>query len=389
MNTDNICYDKINGIVVFHEKIIKFLSCLGTIEESDNNLLKKIIDKDDIGYLVLNENVNIFVYFIYDGAFSISDTTNIKYSCNGFGIQREYLNNIYIGFFKNNQKHGFGVANLYGNVSIGFWENNQKHGYHILKRSRIVYVIYNKFPKKKPDTFQIGMFDKNRLINGYAFNPVFLQNAFHLGFNNTKIILIHKIVEKVKKKYYLYQQEGKCLSSENYNIIKKIGFKEYLLSKNYIYENELYSQYFHYSNEKKIRSIISFKKNPIKIVLRWNDENCEKMEIFYSNGELIQNPCDVIQKKFIDSVPKYYLCPIGMDIMIQPAITEKKFTYEYKHIKKWFKKRKTEPLTNEHNSSCSLKFNSQLQMEIFQFICDFFSSKEYKQEEQSETKSSK
>lgn len=113
------------------------------------------------------------------------------------------------------------------------------------------------------------------------------------------------------------------------------------------------------------------------------------MEIFYSDGQLIRNPCEIIQERFRDSIPKYFLCPIGMDIMIHPVITERNFTYEYKHIKKWFEKKNTEPLTNEHNKSCSLKFNSQLQLEIFQFICDVFSSKEYKQGEQAKTRSSK
>ena len=168
------------------------------------------------------------------------------------------------------------------------------------------------------------MFAKNRLLNGHAFTPIFLKNAFHLGFNNTKIFLIDKIVEKVKTKYYLYE-EGKCISSENYDILEKIGFQKYSLSKNHIHENEFYRQYFYYSNEKKVRCTVSFKKKPVKIIFRLNDENYEKMVIFYSNGELIKNPCDVIQDKFRELIPKDFICPIGMDIMIQPVMTEKNF----------------------------------------------------------------
>ena len=396
MDIDKIYYDNINNIIVSTDntasngKIVHFLSCLGTVGESDITLLEKIIDKDKIGYHVLNENVNIFVFLIYDGGISSAfSDSNVKYFRNGFGIQREYLNNIYIGFFKNNQKDGFGAANFHGSTSIGFWKNNQKHGFHIFRRSRIVYLIFKKYPKKESETFQIGIFAKNRLVNGHAFNPIFLKNAILLGFYSKKIFLIDTIVERKKAKYYLYEQGGKCFSGDNYDILKKVKCKEYILSKNFIHENEFYRQYFYFSNEKNTRCIIFLKKNPVKMVFRLNNQNYEKMVIFYSNGELIQNPCDLIQDKFRELIPKDFICPIAMDIMIQPVMTEKNFTYEYIHIKKWFKKKNTEPLTNEHNKSCSLKFNSQLQLKIFEFICDFFSSKEYRQGEQSEIRSSK
>ena len=50
----------------------------------------------------------------------------------------------------------------------------------------------------------------------------------------------------------------------------------------------------------------------------------------------------------LDNIPKDYLCPITLEIMIKPAVAADGHSYEYSAILDWFKKgNRHSPMTGE------------------------------------------
>ena len=54
-----------------------------------------------------------------------------------------------------------------------------------------------------------------------------------------------------------------------------------------------------------------------------------------------------LSKKTYDNIPSDYLCPISLDIMLDPVVLDDGFTYDRKEIKRWFKQSRLSPMTNE------------------------------------------
>ena len=63
----------------------------------------------------------------------------------GFGILNVKNNKIYVGFYKNDYKDGFGIK-IWDNdkkAYVGFWKNNKQEGFgKLIKKDKIKYAIY-------------------------------------------------------------------------------------------------------------------------------------------------------------------------------------------------------------------------------------------------------
>ena len=88
----------------------------------------------------------------------------------------------------------------------------------------------------------------------------------------------------------------------------------------------------------------------------------------------IQNNLNVIEvlqsalDKFMDMVPKEFICPITSDIMNDPVIAEDGNTYERAAIVQWFEDHNTSPLTNVVLESKKVILNRALKSLIDSYI---------------------
>ena len=95
---------------------------------------------------------------------------------NGWGILNNKNNKIYIGFFKNDCKNGFGVMTWQNDKKafIGFWENNKQNGFgKTYYHNKYVYGFWRdgKIIKKIDEKEELEI--KFKDINKYFFS--FLQ----------------------------------------------------------------------------------------------------------------------------------------------------------------------------------------------------------------------
>ena len=67
-----------------------------------------------------------------------------------------------------------------------------------------------------------------------------------------------------------------------------------------------------------------------------------KIQDYLNVIEVLESALD----KFMDRVPKEFICPITCDIMNDPVVAEDGNTYERADIVQWFKDHDTSPLTN-------------------------------------------
>lgn len=67
-------------------------------------------------------------------------------------------------------------------------------------------------------------------------------------------------------------------------------------------------------------------------------------------------------------VPFEFLCPITNKIMKDPVTAADGYNYERKAIRRWFRKKRTSPMTNEEVSNLSVRANDELRSRIEVFV---------------------
>lgn len=125
----------------------------------------------------------------------------------------------------------------------------------------------------------------------------------------------------------------------------------------------------------------TFKKKHAKPIVTIQNNNC--VEIIFTNGRhltvsqqtfVIENPDDNIERRSFENeqlkskkFPKSMLCPITKAPMIDPVICLDGHSYERKAITRWFKKKKSSPVTNAKLNNTILIPNHALRNSITTF----------------------
>lgn len=78
----------------------------------------------------------------------------------------------------------------------------------------------------------------------------------------------------------------------------------------------------------------------------------------------VSNP----EQEFDAEVPFEFLCPITNKIMKDPVVASDGYNYERKAIRRWFRKKRTSPMTNEELSDLTVRANDELRSRIETFV---------------------
>ena len=74
------------------------------------------------------------------------------------------------------------------------------------------------------------------------------------------------------------------------------------------------------------------------------------------------------EQEFDVDVPFEFLCPITNKIMKDPVTAADNYNYERKAIRRWFRKKRTSPMTNEELSDLTVRANDDLRSRIEVFV---------------------
>lgn len=82
----------------------------------------------------------------------------------------------------------------------------------------------------------------------------------------------------------------------------------------------------------------------------------------------VVSPVSEPEQEFNTEVPFEFLCPITNKIMNDPVTAADGFDYERKAIRRWFRRKRTSPMTNEELSDLTVRANDALRNRIETFV---------------------
>lgn len=74
--------------------------------------------------------------------------------------------------------------------------------------------------------------------------------------------------------------------------------------------------------------------------------------------------------EFDTEVPFEFLCPITNKIMSDPVKASDGYNYERKAIRRWFRKKRSSPMTNETLTDFEVQSNAELRSQIERFVAN-------------------
>ena len=72
--------------------------------------------------------------------------------------------------------------------------------------------------------------------------------------------------------------------------------------------------------------------------------------------------------EFDTEAPFEFLCPITNKIMSDPVKASDGYNYERKAIRRWFRKKRSSPMTNETLTDFEVRSNAELRSQIERFV---------------------
>ena len=83
----------------------------------------------------------------------------------------------------------------------------------------------------------------------------------------------------------------------------------------------------------------------------------------------------------LSRIPRQFICPISMEIMVDPVITTAGLTYERAYIEEWFRRHTTDPMAHVPVVKI-LTPNIALKQQIEEFMAHFAGLHQYQQDEE-------
>ena len=254
---------------------------------------------------------------------------------------------LFLGSLSNNKPNSFGVYYYLGDIYIGKMRNGKMTGYGIWK-CRGGYRKTGRRYEKINRGIYIGFFINNKLFEG----KVILKEEDKLIITYRKNYLNEGIFYIKGKNYYIQTNIKRNIFSGEYlyrNYAKKTYIRSFLkngIMDGYCYREDNITNEELYYKKGKIngKSKIHFYKNNCTYILEWRNNFCINIRRISDRNNKIYNPLEIIPMEII---PKDYLCPISLEIMIDPVKTEMGQIYEHKNLVHWlFQYKSRDPLTN-------------------------------------------
>jgi hypothetical protein len=311
-----------------------------------------------------------------------------KYSGRGI-LYNSHTKQYYEGQFKNGDLEGYGRISTLGYSYRGQFHKSDIHGIGIMYQHRDGYNLLSCVPLRLKYYYTgvyIGIFCKGKFYNGIyidydQYNDIYDVTSYFKGkkhgtaFSFSSSFFESQMYQKNQKNGLFTFQDDKIKVQANcinnlftgiYEIFSKNHYQQLFFRKGIMLNRSLF--YYKY----KTCFIIQIQKDSLKPDMLYVYHDKAKRKIQLSN---------VIETY---NIPQEYTCPIGHEIMLQPCRTEVGQCYDYKNISKWFhyEKNLRDPMTNVRLYSKDLNFDMYKIMEIFEFIChQYFSKNDLKIEE--------
>jgi len=124
----------------------------------------------------------------------------------------------------------------------------------------------------------------------------------------------------------------------------------------------------HFNNNSLYASQSSLDNTKVRVVRRIVTSINQLKEMFNNISSIPTNYSEIVKNLPDGEVPHHYYCPILQEIMTDPVKTVDGFTYERYAIETWFRQKLSSPLTGLPLSSDVLVDNTDLAVNIKQFI---------------------
>jgi hypothetical protein len=284
---------------------------------------------------------------------------------------------IYRGNYnKNHKPHGFGIEYFYPDLYIGYFKNGKKNGYGIMNCKEGYKLISKTRWRFMYSGIYIGIFKNNIFETGKVMEFNRQKKEKNVYFmTNSKINGEYKIFHQNYSFLFSYI-DGELIGKYNYN-------------GHYSVESTLYNGEFHgnttITTKKGSRHFLYYENGIVQgksiyflptstfFILKWRDNICQKILCIRNQTNKLYYPDIILENLNID-IPIEFLCPIGYTLMIQPYTNEYKQTYEFNNVKTWMEKGKCsseyfrDPMTNKVCHISSFKPNLNYQLKILKFI---------------------
>lgn len=84
----------------------------------------------------------------------------------------------------------------------------------------------------------------------------------------------------------------------------------------------------------------------------------------------VVTPVASLEDQFDEAIPFEFLCPITNKIMKDPVKAADGYTYERRAIRRWFRKKRSSPMTNETLTDLEVRPNDELRNRIERFVSE-------------------
>lgn len=297
-------------------------------------------------------------------------------------LYNSHTKQYYEGQFRHGNLEGYGKLSTLGYSYRGQFHKNDLHGIGIMYQHRNGYNLLSIRPLKIKYYYEgiyIGSFRKGIFYNGIyidydEYNEIYDVSCYRKGekdgtaFSFGSNFFESQVYQNGRKNGLFTFQDNKIKVRANcinnvftglYEVFSKNHYQQLFFKKGILLNRSL----FHYKY--KICFIIEIQNDPLKtdMLYIYHDKTKKKIQL----SKVME----------ASQVPKEYMCPIGHEIMFQPCQTEVGQCYDYKNIHKWLhcEKRVRDPMTNLDLYSKELNFDMYKQMEIFEYICHQYFSK--------------
>ena len=82
----------------------------------------------------------------------------------------------------------------------------------------------------------------------------------------------------------------------------------------------------------------------------------------------VVSPVASVEDQFDEPIPFEFLCPITNKIMKDPVKASDGYNYERRAIRRWFRKKRSSPMTNETLTDLEVRPNDELRNRIESFV---------------------
>lgn len=239
------------------------------------------------------------------------------------------------------------------------------------------------------DFFYNGIFSSLRNLKFLFIDntPLFHGAPFSISFCKQleQLIIQNSDLEEIP--FYINSLKNLKTLNLNFNKIQKLplwfyssSFKENLLELD-LSDNKLKEFPKRIIKEYSSLQSFSIKRNLLKETIIILDTYLQdKKVMIYSDIDLLyfseeqaslHKKIKNFEENNYEEIPEDFICPISRHVMINPVMNSKGETYEKHYISKWYKKNKTDPLTNVKLDDLKLIKNKSL----YRCIQSFFEKK--------------